>query len=749
MTGRARPVARGRPGRVALAVLLTALAVGGVWAMVALPAEARPSQPDQTPTPTPAPPPPQATTTTAPTTPPTPSPQPGPSPEPPPATDGHQVDCPNEGPLAELAAVLDELPLVDLSRWAVGGTHRRTWNPPADLPDDVREWLSEEILTHKECSLIDATVLPRCDGSSDDGGSVLMPGTCVGAFPTTSYDLTFERSPWFSVDKLDDLLGYVMVFLFDIATLIIGAAIWLIGYALNWRLAGGLELPAKLAHTFQLQVVEPLQLERIAWLVLAGWVAFAVLRGKTAHGASEFLLSVVLAMLAVVVVNDITTEESSYIVDTVDTMDHLTAGVLLAGTGNDPRWDDDEPPSVEDAVGPLQRDLHIAFVDSAYDQLNWGRRVGLSGEDGRCGEDGADCAPDACIAAKEHILRIQDPNPQWAARHMERAGCSELASFNRQASAERTVAAGLNLVGALVLVALFGLLALTLLIAKFTLTLIFAATPFAAVAAVFPGAARRCAWVWLGALLQVFVVVVGTAALLTLLVVSVDTTLGALMGVNLFQRWVLVLVVLLTMFVLRRRLLAASRTLAGKFADSLTRLSPHNAGYQGGPVGANLTGAEDFAARSYLTRRIERRVARRSLRNLEIMERTRERGNINYEYVISGRSGSSGTRAPTGVGGAGGRPTALPGGGPRALPRGGASTRASGGAAAVAGGATGRTGRATTGASTTTTRSGRGTRTGTRPGTGPTTTGTAPPPPGPPPAPQHPRAAPPTAPAPP
>src|SRR5690606_32989331 len=86
-------------------------------------------QPDQTPTPTPAPPPPQATTTTAPTTPPTPSPQPGPSPEPPPATDGHQVDCPNEGPLAELAAVLDELPLVDLSRWAVGGTHRRTWNP--------------------------------------------------------------------------------------------------------------------------------------------------------------------------------------------------------------------------------------------------------------------------------------------------------------------------------------------------------------------------------------------------------------------------------------------------------------------------------------------------------------------------------------------------------------------------------------------------------------------------------------------
>ena len=84
-------------------------------------------------------------------------------------------------------------------------------------------------------------------------------------------------------------------------------------------------------------------------------------------------------VLAVVVVNDITTEESSYIVDTVDTMDHLTAGVLLAGTGNDPRWDDDEPPSVEDAVGPLQRDLHIAFVDSAYDQLNWGRRVGLGG----------------------------------------------------------------------------------------------------------------------------------------------------------------------------------------------------------------------------------------------------------------------------------------------------------------------------------------------------------------------------------
>src|SRR5690606_5147403 len=78
---------------------------------------------------------------------PRPGPPPAPSPAPAPAADGRPVDCPTEGPLAALAAVLDGLPLVDLSRWAVGGTHRRTWNPPADLPDDVREWLSEEILT--------------------------------------------------------------------------------------------------------------------------------------------------------------------------------------------------------------------------------------------------------------------------------------------------------------------------------------------------------------------------------------------------------------------------------------------------------------------------------------------------------------------------------------------------------------------------------------------------------------------------
>ena len=157
-------------------------------------------------------------------------------------------------------------------------------------------------------------------------------------------------------------------------------------------------------------------------------------------------------------------------------------------------------------MNPLQRQMHIVFIDAAYDQLNWGKPVGLSGNDAdKChAANQADCpppTPPACVTAKEHILRIQDPDPEWAARHMERAdangACAGLANFNRKATPERTIAADLNLIGGVVLLVLFGLIGLTLLIAKFTLTLIFAAAPFAAVAAVFPGAARRargCGW---------------------------------------------------------------------------------------------------------------------------------------------------------------------------------------------------------------------------------------------------------------
>ncbi|HLT70853.1 MAG TPA: hypothetical protein VKZ72_11835 [Acidimicrobiales bacterium] len=560
-----------------------------------------------------------------------------------------EVECPNpDGILADLAALLDNLPFVDTSDWKAGGTHTRTWSPPDDLPEDVRDWLRTEIVEHRECSLIDATVLERCPDVPVDDGSVLLPGNCVGVFPTTSYDLTFKRSRWNDMNKLPDLLGYIMIFCFDLATLVVGGAIWLIGFALDWEVAGGVEVAAGIADGINDNLVEELHLNRIAWLVLVAWVAFAVLRGKTAAGVSELALSLVLAMLAGVLVADVTDGDGSYVADAAQAMDDMTADVLLAGASIEAPslWDGERPDDEEEGARPdpgddyesairaLQRGLHTAFVDAAYDQLNWGGPVGLTTDvNDRCRDQGA-CVPDACIEAKEHILHIQDPDPDWAARHMERAGCADLAAFNRKATPERAIAATLNLLGSIVVVVLFCLVAVTLLIAKFTLTLIFAATPVAAVAAIFPGAGRRGAWMWVGSLLQVYVVVVGSAGLLALLLIMVDATFGTVMHVNLVQRWVLVLVVLATMFLLRRRLLTGSRVLAGKFADSLTRLSVHNAGYEGGAVGANLTAPEDLAGRSFATRRTERRGARRSLRNLEIMERTRERGTLNYEQTI-------------------------------------------------------------------------------------------------------------------
>ena len=138
----------------------------------------------------------------------------------------------------------------------------------------------------------------------------------------------------------------------------------------------------------------------------------------------------------------------------------------------------------------------------------------------------------------------------------------------------------------------------------------------------------------MGSIVQVYVVVIGTSGVLAVLIIGVESTLDAAVRVNLVQRWVSVLVVIATVFMLRRRLLTTSRVMAGKFADSLTRLSIHNAGYVGGAVGMNLTAPEDMAARSWATRRVERHVARRSLRNLEKMERTRERGTLNYEKEI-------------------------------------------------------------------------------------------------------------------
>jgi hypothetical protein len=264
---------------------------------------------------------------------------------------------------------------------------------------------------------------------------------------------------------------------------------------------------------------------------------------------------------------------AGYLQGVFDTM-RASSALVLSG-GDDLPTDAD---GIEAVVEPLQGQLHDGFVGEPHSYINWGRS--------------SDQMAAQCRDARDLILRGGPHGSGDLPRMvMAAAGCEAEAAWNHDPNATRLFGAVLMAVAAVVMLVLIGLVALTVVIAQVIAVVLFVLLPFAALAAILPGAGRELAWRWMASLLRVVLVVVGMSALLSLMLLSIDALLSA-PALGMIERFALVNIAVIAMFVARKKIIASGSQLAARVDQGL-RVGPGRGagvGWGSSPTAAGVSG---------------------------------------------------------------------------------------------------------------------------------------------------------------
>jgi hypothetical protein len=555
---------------------------------------------------------------------------------------------------------------------------------------DSPQWWLDEIAAEssidegKGCELAANPPIADCAHTDLDTykSPGLLPDQCWGTYPTANYELSWEDGAWYDVGGYQDrLMGWFTSLAFLVGRSAMQLALWLVDWAYTFDIKQYTDMTARIAGRYDVRIIDRWQLSDICWLALAAYCGFTALRNRMSKAGGEFLVSFVVAGLAFVLFAN----RAFYMDYTADAIRLASDDLLLAATGaggeapgsdQAPGSPNPESPQLQQArrtrvIRPVQKVLHEEFVERPYVQLNWG----------------SDLDDPKCIAVLNNITSTGWDEHGWPARYMERSDCplkAEIARFNRDVGGTRLFSSVLIMIMALIVAAMLALSAGTVVLAKFLLAVLFALVPFVTVAGVLPGYGRRVVWTWLGALVQVFLVAAGMAFLLSLMLIGTSEVLVATADAEPLERWGVMLVVVAVVFLTRKRLLTGSQAFSTSLSNAMTRLSPATAHWQGGSsvgfdfdrtdrlIGRNASlagytaaygtaaaalGTVALTAGGYHRRAVERRVGRRALRNLEIMERRREMPIIegrfdayNYSDLPPGSGGGGGG------GGGGGNP---------------------------------------------------------------------------------------------
>jgi hypothetical protein len=547
------------------------------------------------------------------------------------------------------------------------------------IPRNSEPWWVDEVREDEEgCALAEHPPTWRCDDerrrdrNEDQPG--LVPDKCWGTYPTSLYKLTWKPTDWDDIGGR--MMGFLASFMFAIGKGAISISLWIVEWALTFNLTDYTSFASELAGQYEADLIVPLKLEDVFWFVLVAWACFTALRGKLSMVAGEVAVTLLLASLGAVVMAN----REDYMCTVSARMDESSGAMLAVAAGEeipgkiacsaDGTYNLSET-GVRRVLRPLQQTIHREFVERPYAYLQWG-----------------DEPTSTCLEAQNNIVATGFDGGGWASRYMEREGCRDEANFNASPSDTRMLGALLTMIAALVTSVLLGLTALTVVMSKFVVAVLFVLLPFAVAAAILPGAGRRVAWQAAGVTLQMVAAVTLSGAVLALMLGGVSKTLNASQDFGLVERWVAVLAVVAMGYLGRRRALGAAKAFGEAFSDTMTRMSPAAAHWQGHNTGVDLLGIDRGVQKTgrglkqaafytalglgtagavvgqYAIRRAaERRVANRAYRNLERIEHWR-RGLHEPTYEIRYR----GRRLPPG-GPSGGRPTTTrPSGGPRGTP---------------------------------------------------------------------------------
>jgi hypothetical protein len=535
---------------------------------------------------------------------------------------------------------------LDRARWEASESTK--W-----YPDEA----SDEAINRGNCSLLEHPPSETCEEIRNITDEVererkmrpgILPDDCVGTYPSANYNISYDGGNITSIDR--KIWGGMTGFVFNIGKGGIQVATWSIDQAYKMELNDYTVLSQSISDAYMSRIVGPWRLYDFSWLILIGWMGITALRGRMGLAGGEFVAAIAFVAIA----GFLLAHQSMYMTE-VSRITNLASGALFQIATGNPDDEIADTPNAEDvastALEPLRRDLHIQFVEHPYEYINWGQPVST--------------LPETCRTHANRITSIGTTEDHgWAWQYLQDAGdCDSVVNFNRNPSSTRFFGALLTAIVALIVSVTVVLMAVTVMIAKFTLAILFGVLPFAVAASPLPGPGRRVMFSWVSAAWQSGAVVVGTANLLALLMLAMvaiferirqlvaeATARGEVEKISLMEYWLPIVILAGAIYVGRRRMVSATQRLSEKIADNLTRLAPAAQNWGGGggaavdflaadrtagrAAGTVYRGARNaayggavaaafpavLAGRSFNLRWRERRVARRALRNLEIMK---------------------------------------------------------------------------------------------------------------------------------
>jgi hypothetical protein len=513
------------------------------------------------------------------------------------------------------------------------------------------------------------------DAPGRNGLTRFLPDKCWGPYPADSYDLYYDAGGFLDMWPRKVWAG-MTGFFHQVGKGAMQLALGLVGFAFTtFRVIDYEDVALTAASQYQDNLIGPFGIVDIAWLALVGFVALKALRGRLGVAVGEVAMTVVMLTLA----STLMANREGYLEGAATSMDQLTVSILAAGSGEDPAT------ASGDAywyVRPVQKALFVEFIDRPYDYINFGGEI----------------TEKACIKRRDRILYAGVPSDGgWAIRYMDGRSeddtrCDAHALAMGAPTASRMLIALITMLVCIGVALIVAGAALTMLIAKVLLLVLFAVAPFAAAGAALPGVCRRLTWGWVGIFVQAMTAAAGMSFVLSMFLLGFQGVVDRTDEMSPFERWVVMLVIVGVLYLVRLRILGASKAVATAVADNLTRLSPAAAHWQGGTdIGLDLRTAQRYIARGSLTgagyfmrqspllgvaaaagaTRMagnaygRRRTQRHGLANLRKMERYRE--DVGHAMGLRGLSFNPGRRrrALRRMGGGGQGPGPVRPGGPR------------------------------------------------------------------------------------
>jgi hypothetical protein len=251
-----------------------------------------------------------------------------------------------------------------------------------------------------------------------------LTGTDTSGIPLSRYDISGND------ENGRDVPATIMLFLtnafFTMTRVLVGAQVWLLNWAYSFGPAHALLGPAStIASAYQQQVIGRIGLAGTVLTLAAFCCGLMILRGRTAKGAGELAVSVLISAAAATLLATPATlllGDNGLLGQTRDTAMSLAAITATGGTT------DSQSPA--QAAGPLTSTLVTTFVVQPYQLLNFGTLM-----------DAPD-VPASCQAAYTQIVQGGPWGDAGTPRNMmAAAGCQNLANYDANLTWDRLMGA--------------------------------------------------------------------------------------------------------------------------------------------------------------------------------------------------------------------------------------------------------------------------------------------------------------------